>query len=50
MKKYKVTVENLQTIFDYLGVKADMREFNGQLIITSDAGHGHFMTAFPSVK
>lgn len=50
MKEYKVTTENLQSIFDYLEIKADMKEINDELIITTDAGHGTFTTAFPSVE
>ena len=50
MKKYKVTTENLQSIFDYLEVKVDMKEINGELVVTTDAGHGTFTIALPSVK
>lgn len=50
MKSYKVTIENLQSIFNYLEIEADMKDINGELIITTNAGHGTFTTALPSVK
>ena len=52
MKEYKYTVtqEDLQVIFDYLGVKVDMKGDARSLIIETDAGHGHFMTEFMRSK
>lgn len=48
--KYAVTEEDLQVIFDYLGVVVDMKGNAKSIIIETDAGHGHFMTEFPRVK
>ena len=48
--KYAITAEDLQTIFDYLGLEADIKADADELVLETDAGHGHFTTAFKRTK